>query len=444
MHMRFFATKFTIFMMHYPLCFLFLFAATCAQRLIYLNTSTCISDVNATCFSNNVNTHYLALDLVLTSTSSQQVPTFTLASNEIVEILWQLPPVSLRFLGISTTVNTLSDGIQVFAEVSEPWDQIQMATQCQLSSPELLWGSIIRLLLSPSANVNHVTDEICTLILPVPGRPYTNTTETTLCQNRDNSSLPTTFSVIMRLTLPENATKLDTYIQDLPSKSKVSLQIKETTCEAPVFGYPVGELRPNVTGESYDSASVRTLKVLIDQVVESILLAQPHADIRGSETLPWILDGFTCINQSINCQGSTNKSTYEHSIIFNMSKNSSLVVVGAVHSSFLETAFYSSMTFYKLMNQSDRNSGAAIAALVDSDQKGSATGFVQGINVINFFVAQFAYDCLSLPSSAICQTFTLEQVQPGNSVFVASRVYATPAGPLPESLLHDVVLFVQY
>lgn len=444
------------------------------QRLVFLNSTKCVSDENATCYSNNVLGFYLALDLLLESeegpavTSADDddgnIPSFSMARNEMVEILWQLPPVALRFLGISTYVNTLSDGTSVFAEVAPPWDHMQIAKQCNLDSPELLWGSVVRLLLSPNTDsVNQIPrekDGICTLILPVTGTPYTNLTQTDFCEREENHTVPITtptmFSVVIRLTLPENSTELNLYVADIGSKSKVMIHQleKDFSCSSPVFGYPDTVTRPNVTSEVYDDSTVRSFKLLVEKVVESVFLAQPQADIRSSNTIPWITDGFTCINKSITCQGSTSKSSYERSDMFNLSTTtSSVIVIGCIHHDFLNTSFYSSMSFYKLMNESDVASGAGISSVVDSDQRSSATGFFPRKpaaaldnmdNMDHFFVVQFGYSCLQLASSALCRNFTTKEVLPGSSVFVVGRTYATPAGPLADSLLRDVVMFVQY
>jgi hypothetical protein len=332
----------------------------------------------------------------------------------------------------------------VFAEITNPWNQLSITRACGLSSEGLLWGSVIRWIVTADSNLTVPKDGICTLILPVPGEPYTNLSMTDRCEHK----LPTppsssTYSVVFRLTLPNNETQLDAYVAQIGLRSKVQVHAPPESCRSPVYGYPKYAQQPNITGEESDT-TVKVFRSLVEQVVESILQISPKdTELRSLETFPWFSEGFACVNKSVDCQGATRASTYLRSAAFNLTNSSHIVVVGVIHKYFLDSAFYSSLGFYKLNNASDPSSGVAITSVIDSVQMGSALDFVNHPPADQFFVLQVGYDCLALPASALCRTVTREEVAIGSSVFVISRTYADEAGPNPSSMIPDVVLSVQ-
>lgn len=439
----------------------FLFASS--QQLKYLNTSLCETSmgIENDCFSNNLQSYYLGVDLMWEQ--SLKVPSFSLLDNQAIEILLKLPDFSFRYLGISGYVMTKSDGIQVFAEVTHPIDFIDLTNQCKLSSPNLLWGSLIRIIVSPDPQSLHsVQDEICTSYLSIPGSPYTNLSKVDICLPDQTPFNLTQFSVIVRLTLPQvsNQTEqMNIYLNQLDSFSKVQVYFfwKNFSCELPTFSYPKVIPRVNVTSEIHNPSITKSFKYLVDQVIENVLVLVPHATIRYSETFPWFLDGFTCINNSFDCQGSTSKSTYMPSNLFNVSSRSnlSIIVIGCVHNDFVPNSFYSSMGLYKLGTSNDLTSGVGISSVIDEEQRSSANGYSNNnaINLNHFFVVQFAFSCLPLVNSTLCKPFLPPPLKNSTNstsetetetLFVIGRSYASPSGPLPDSLINDVVLYITY
>ena len=261
----------------------------------------------------------------------------------------------------------------------------------------------------------------------------------------------TSFSLLIRLTLPDppdpTNTQMMKYINALPFSSKVKNYFlkQDYSCNSTVYGYPTFPARLNVSSEVQNPSIVKTFKYLVDQVIENVLEIVPHATIHLSETFPWFLEGFTCINSTLNCQFSTSKCTYMHSNLFSFSsQNVSVLVIGAIHHDFIPTSFYSSMTLYKLTNPMDVASGIGVASVLDYEQRGSAVDYVYMDDADHFFVVQFAYSCLPFAHSSLCRNISKEQVEFNSTLFVAGRTYAHPSGPLPDSILNDIVLYIVY
>ena len=120
-------------------------------------------------FSANLQTYYLAVSTENDTNVSSNVPSFPLNTNSIMEILLQLPSFPLQYMGVATNLMTKSNGNQVFAEVANPIDFLDIASKCNLP-PGLLWNSILRIVVSPnSSSLNmFLKNEICTIYLPIP------------------------------------------------------------------------------------------------------------------------------------------------------------------------------------------------------------------------------------------------------------------------------------
>ena len=226
------------------------------------------------CYANNVDGFYVSVDMSVSteSTSGGSVPSFELGPHDLIEIEWRLPSFPLRYLGVATYLNLLSDGTQVFAEVGIPLNFVEMAEQCGLASVDLLWNSVIRLLFSTNLKMlegeNLVQERgsvLCTFGIPIPGSPLTNLTQSDYCEQQEQEQKvlakeqanASQFSLVFRLTLPSNDSALQHYLGDIGQMAKVSLlpasekekSVNQYYCNPPLFGYPKLVSRLLVEGE---------------------------------------------------------------------------------------------------------------------------------------------------------------------------------------------------
>jgi hypothetical protein len=263
--------------------------------------------------------------------------------------------------------------------------------------------------------------------------------------------------------------------------------------EQTFFPYPVYLPRSHVSGELDTQRTKQLFRALVNHVVDEIFMTYPTVVVKQvDETYPWLApinytyaNGYACINTSNDCQGAQVDATYMRSRLNNISKSSHFITIGPIHHDFLDTSFYSSMSLYKL-SQGNRDSGTGILSFMDTEQRGSAVGYITNPArnhhgrhhgpsekfwssypdlltwappstssdedqvtdhawvkfAQSFYVIENSYKCLEkLPSSTRCKTFTTDQIAPDSDVFMLGRTYANP-GPDPIDLLPDIVLHV--
>ena len=121
-----------------------------------------------------------------------------------------------------------------------------------------------------------------------------------LTNNNNPAADQTSFTLLIQLTIDNiHSFKMDTYIKEISSLSKVKVHFLQKTLET--FGYPTWFSRINVSTEVQDSFATKTFQYLIDQVTQSILKIVPQGKIHYSTTVPWILqiDLYALITVSI-------------------------------------------------------------------------------------------------------------------------------------------------
>jgi len=323
---------------------------------------------------------------------------------------------------------------------------------------DVLWGKAIRLLFSASTIISSLkfNDNVCTLVMPIPGSPLNNFT--TKDNEGDMAKNVTRFSVILRLTAPENETVIYNYLQNLTSVTSVRV-FSIASKGRGFFGSPGYLPRSLITGELDDENAVRLYHSLINRVYEELYLSYPSAQIlQVDETIPWMGyinytygGGYTCINTSSDCQGAQVDATYMRSSrLLNFSSASHhIITIGAIHHDFMDPSFYSSMCLYKLNSHDDVSSGSGVLSWIDNEQRGSALGYYDGKGDENsksllkkFYVVQTGYTCLErLPLTTRCKNLSQDEVELNSIVFMLGRTYASP-GPDPVSLFPDIVLDV--
>ena len=331
---------------------------------------------------------------------------------------------------------------------------VQITRLCNYPSENWLWNSVIRFVFSTSLHNKYKDDNICTIQINISGPPVTNFTENKICF-REKEANATTFSILFRLSLPENIITLTNYMKSISNFTKVKLFPNEENldlCNSSVFPPPLFLSRPFLTNEVLNEETNLLFQSLVDRVVKTLTSVYSDSSILTiSKTFPFLskidyshVGSFACINTSSNCQGSTWDSLYLQSNLFYCSYTSYYILIGAIHSDFMNPSFYSSISLYQLMNV-NVTSGSGVLSIIDNAQRYSALGYFQKeeerVETLNhFYVATVGYNCLDkLPSSTICEKFFLEEGQP---LFFLTRIYANP-GPNPDSLIPEIILQVQ-